>query len=373
MQNVTRFEASLLRLLYYFLRREPIERALPLIEARSEPPPCLGKGALRLVQDALAKGCTFLLAQRGGWRDEPFLRQMKQRSGRLWERTEPTQLGLSFSPHALRFLIWITAARPGDKQPHWQPDHEQLTTGDLVLLFFAHEGLRDTVEGLGAPNLRKREPYHRHALCWLAYPEDFTQVAEGVVPHFAPWIDGVGACILEAMQPDLTARWIHVESSKERIEQPGVMRALGTAQDRVLSAFLSAIEKVHRRDLARFLLRAAHHLLGEHAHSGMWTGALQMGGQRLADRAATYQGATALLRHLDRLAGWARWARGVWRFDEEFPAAQSWLNDWEQYDGDTLVARAQAISRALDPMRQAPAAGGPTSGPPPAGQAQTTP
>src|SRR6187402_1723512 len=106
MQNVSRFEANLLRLLYYFLRREPVERALPLIEARVEPPSCLSKGAVRLVQDALAKGSTYLLAYRGGWRDEPFLRQMKQKTGRLWQRTAPEQLGLAFSQNSLRFLIW---------------------------------------------------------------------------------------------------------------------------------------------------------------------------------------------------------------------------------------------------------------------------
>jgi hypothetical protein len=131
------------------------------------------------------------------------------------------------------------------------------------------------------------------------------------------------------------------------------MRELGTAQDRALEAFLSAIEKANRRDLARFLLRSAHQLLGPNANAGMWTGALQMGGQRLADRAATYQAATVLLRHMERLAGWTRWARSVWRFDEEFPSAQLWLSDWEQYDGDELVVRAQNIIRALDPMRQA--------------------
>ena len=49
-----------------------------------------------------------------------------------------------------------------------------------LLLYFAHEGLRDTVEGLGAPVLRKREPYQRHGLCWLAYPEDFAQTPESV-------------------------------------------------------------------------------------------------------------------------------------------------------------------------------------------------
>lgn len=358
MQNVSRFEASLLRLLYYFLRREPIERALPLIEARLEPPPCLSAGAVRLVQDALSKGCTFLLAQRGGWRDDPFLRNLLKKTGRLWQRTQPQALGLTFSQQTLRFLIWITAARPGDKQPAWQPDYDTLTPGDLLVLFFAHEGLRDTVEGLGAPILRKREPYQRHGLCWLAYPEDFTQVPEGISPSFDPWLQDVGACILEALQPDLTARWIHVESSKERIEQPAVMRALGASQHRVLETFLSAVEKIHRRDLARFLLRAAHQLLGPHAHPGMWTGALQMGGQRLADRAATYQAATAMLRQLERLAGWTRWARGVWRFDEEYPAAQLWLEDWEQFEGENLVPRAQAIIRNLDPMRQAAQAQG---------------
>jgi hypothetical protein len=353
MQNVSRFEASLLRLLYYFLRREPVERALPLVEARCDQPPCLSEGVVRLVKEALAKGCTFLLAQRGGWRDERHLRNEKPVGGRLWQRTPPEKLGLHFSKRSMEFLLWITSVRPSDKQPSWQPDYKKLTHGDLLLLFFAHEGLRDTVEGLGAPTLRKRAPYMYHGLCWLAYPEDFTQVPEDVVPDFTPWIDGVGGCILEALQPDLLARWIHVESGKERIEQPAVMRALGVSQDRVLTAFLNAIEKVGRRDLARFLLRAAMQLLGSHAHPGMWTGALQMGGQRLADRAATYQAATALLRHLDRLAGWARWARSCGYFDEGYDAAQLWLADWEQVDGDTLVGRAQTIIRNLDPMKQA--------------------
>jgi hypothetical protein len=108
----------------------------------------------------------------------------------------------------------------------------------------------------------------------------------------------------------------------------------------------------------------------------MWTGALQLGGQRLADRAATYQAATAMLRHMERLAGWTRWARSCGYFDDGYEAAQLWLNDWEQQNmteaagearrpieddearqsfGDTLVGRAQTIIRNLDPMRQAQA------------------
>src|SRR5947209_422823 len=353
MQSVSRFEANLLRLLYYFLRREPPERALPLVEQRLAPPRCLSRPAVRLVQDALAKGCPFLLAHRGGWRDERYLRNGRPVQGRLWERTPPAELGLSFSRHTLAFLIWITSARPGDKEGGWQPPEDQLTPADLLVLFFAHEGLRETAEGLGAGALRLRAPFARHGLCWLAYPEDYGKAPANVRPDFAPWTNGLGACMLEAMQTDLVHRWVQVEGSKERISDPQQMRALGQAQDRVLTAFLDAVEQAGRLDLARFLLRAAAVLLGPHAQAGMWTDALQLGGLRLADRSATYQSATALLRHLGRLQTWERRARTVGYFDEGYAASQLWKSDWDQYEGDTLHARAQAIIRQLDPMRQA--------------------
>src|SRR5262249_52429385 len=221
-----------LRLLYYFLRREPAERALPLVEQRVvKPPDCLSAGAVGLVKEALAKGCTFLLAQRGGWRDERHLPGDEVVAGRLWQRTKPEELGLKFSGHSLAFLIWITAARPGDKEGGWKPDPGELTPADLLLLFFAHEGLRLTVEALGAPALRKRPPFAEHGLCWLAYPEDYAGAAESAAPDFAPWTTRLGACMLEALQPELTLRWVQMEGAKERIGQPAAMRGLGRAQE----------------------------------------------------------------------------------------------------------------------------------------------
>ena len=110
MHTVSRFEANLLRLLAYFLRREPIERAMPLLKNRCQAPPCLSRGAVELVQDALAKGCVHLLAKRGGWQNERFLRNGQVVEGRLWQRTLPEELGLSFSGQTLDFLIWITCA-----------------------------------------------------------------------------------------------------------------------------------------------------------------------------------------------------------------------------------------------------------------------
>src|SRR4051794_19512618 len=97
MQTVSRFESNLLHLLYYFLRQEPAGQALSLIEKTCDMPPCLRSGAVRLVRAALATGSALLLAQRGGWRKERFLRGAEVRTGRLWERTPPPELGLTFS------------------------------------------------------------------------------------------------------------------------------------------------------------------------------------------------------------------------------------------------------------------------------------
>lgn len=352
MQSVTRFEANLLRLLAYFLRREPPERALPLIENRCTAPPCLNRNAVDLVKAALAKGTVALLAHRGGWRRERYLCGERVVEGRLWERMPPAELGLKFSPRSLEFLAWITANRPGDKERPWRPREDELTVGDRILLYFAHDGLRGVAEGLGAAALRTEQPFVQHGLCWLACPEDYTAVDLGVRPNFAPWVTPPGSCMLEALQPELARRWIEVESGKERIAEAQAMRVLGQSQERVLAAFLDAVEQAGRMDLARFLLHATAVLVGPHAHAGMWTARLQMAGQRVADRAATYQAATTFLRTLERLQTWERRARGIGYLDEGYAASQLWKADWEQVQGDQLTERARAIVRHLDPMRQ---------------------
>jgi hypothetical protein len=352
MQSVSRFEANLLRLLYFFLRQEPPERAIPLVEQRHRQPPCLSRGAVRLVQDALGKGCPHLLIRLGAWRNERHLRNEQVVEGRLWQRTPPRELGLRFSRHTLEFLLWITAVKPADKDNPWQPREEDLTPGDLLLLFFAHERLRETPTSLGFPQVRTRAPYAQHGLCWLAYPEDYGEARERAQPNFAPWTTGLGSCILEALQPELAKRWIAIEGGKEQTSNPQTMRQLGEAQDRVLSRFLDACEQAGRMDLARFLLVAGSHLLGPHANAGMWIGGLNTQGLRLADRATVYQAAMTYLRHFERLARWERQARGVGYFDEGYHASQLWKADWDHYQGDTLAARAHQIVRQIDPMRQ---------------------
>jgi hypothetical protein len=374
MKAVSRFEHRLLRILQCFLRHLPVEQVRSEIETRFEEdvPPCLSRAAVDLVQDTLAKGCTAILAGavawrpegslRGdGWRRERFLRGEAVAEGRLWERTPPRHLGLTFSRHTLDFLIWVTSVKPTEAKTPWQPPEQELTVGDLFLLFLAFEALRPTYPGAV---LRTRRPFTRHGLCRLAFPEEFRDNEENPPADFAPWTTGVGACILEALQRALAGRWVEVERGKQEIADWQQMRGLGRSQEQALTGFLDAIATAERPDLARFLLQAAAEVLEGGMTAERLVGGLRNAGPRMADRMETNQGALALARQLDRLRKWEREARRVGYFDEGYARSQLWLVDWERWRGDVLHGRAQALIQQLDPMRH----GGQAAGPAPQAQ-----
>jgi hypothetical protein len=348
MKAVSRFEANLLRILHFFLRRAPAEQALALIGNRYQEPPCLSRAAVELVQDSLAKGCVALLARGGGWRRERHLRGEQVVEGRLWERTPPKELGLTFSRHSLRFLKWITAARPTDDKPRWQPVENELTIGDWLLLYFAYQALRNTDAGW---SLRLRLPFARHALLRLAYPHDFADVSNRQPVDFVPWTTGLGACILEVLQTDLAVSWLQVERGKAQISDWQTMQALGRCQEEVLTAFLQEVEAAQRRDLARFLLQVAAGLLHDGASRASWIGESSHAGPRVTDRMETYRAAGAFLRQLDRLREWEEEARGVGYLDEGYVASQLWKADWERGRGAELHARARAVLREMEPLQ----------------------
>lgn len=350
MQCVSRFEADMLALLYFFLGRLPAERGRALIEKGSTPPTCLGRGAARLTEEALRKGVTQLLAARGGWRREPFLRRGRVVDSRLWERTPPAELGLRFSQSSLDFLRWLTAVKPDDKKPLRSPEMPDLSDGDQVLFFFAHEGLRQfSVKHLDWMSL---PAFAQNGLCRLAYADDFAERSGRSVPDFTSWMNPSRAWILEAIQYELAGRWVEIEWRKRKIQDSRAMGELGQEQEQILNAFLAAIENAGRLDLARFLLMAAVRLLPDYTDAHAWVGSLKHGAQRLADRTTTYASALAFLRQLPRLQQWNRRARAIGYFDEGYEAAQLWKSDWERHHGDALTERASAVIRTLDPLAQ---------------------
>lgn len=348
MKSVSRFEAGLLRLLHFFLHQAPAQPLNQILDAKLERPPCLSRAAVELVQDALAKGIVVLLTRCGAWRVERHLRGESVVGGRLWQRTPPEKLGLSFTANTLDFLMWIAAKRPTPDKTGWQPVVEP-TLGDLVFLHFAYEQLRGNDIGTA---LLRQVPLNTSGLGWLACADHYGRLASAATPDLTPWLSEPGSSLLEALQPLLAERWLRMEIDKGLVQDWKQLRDIGRAQERVLDVFLDAIDAAGRPDLARFLLRCAGRVLTPSATAHMWTKGLRQPAPRLADRADTSRGALAFVHVLPRLQRWERRARTVGAFDEGYRASQLWKADWERFDGDELTERAQGIIRQLDPMRQ---------------------
>ena len=93
MRSVNRFQADLLNVLHAVLGTIPLEVALPAIARHRKRPSCLGRDAVDLVQDALAKGSPA--PARPGRKlaaAAATLRGDLVASGRLWDRTPPKSL-----------------------------------------------------------------------------------------------------------------------------------------------------------------------------------------------------------------------------------------------------------------------------------------
>ena len=363
MLEVSKFEANLLTILRCFLKRVPLEQALPLIARKLPAPRCLGRPAVELIQDSLAMGTVLRLAGDSGWRNERYLRGDQIAGGRLWERTSPEKLGLNFTRHALKFLIWITANRPtlnADVLRHGQravqrfdvgdgqrsgPGAAAGTTstdlpelGDRLLFFLACETLENTSSFHG---LLQYPGFASDGLLCLVFPDGFAECGMLTRPQFHRWILRDGTCVLEALQSTLAARCVEIELRKQELRDWEPFEALSRLQDAALSAFLKAIDDADRCDLARFLLRAAHRILSETPER--WFEQLQLGERRLAERAETCRLGFCFLRHLLRLQDWDRRARTVGYLDEGYAASQVFKADWESHEGDDLCARTRAI------------------------------
>lgn len=343
MNAISRFEVNLLRVLRGFLTQAPVEQVLPLLVKPLPRPKCLSRDAVELVQDTLAKGCVHFLA-RHGWMRERFLRGGKITDGRLWERSSPKDLGLTFSPHALELLIQFVSGTVGTAVPKI----DELTVGDRLLLFLAFNLLRHTAV---ADQLRtKWQPLHQDGLCRLFFTEELPEAAQRFRIDWLTWTEGQGADILEALQGPLADRWVEVERRKESITTVARMRKIGTTQARVIGEYLDALTSARRWDLARCLLEAARRLLHDQPAARKWIRNLDVSKERLADRLATYHEALSLVRQLERLRQWQQEAITVGYYDEGYAASQLWKTDWERFGADALCETACAILREVEPI-----------------------
>lgn len=343
MKAVSRFEANLLRVLRGVLLQSPGEHVAPILDKPLPRPRCLSRDAVALIEDSLRKGCVHWLANRG-WIRERFLRDGKPVTGRLWERTAPAQLGLTFSAAALEFLVQLVSGTIGTSVPK----AEEGTIGDRLLYCLTFDTLKATAAG---EVLRKKwTPLHQDGLCRLAFLEELADAGHRFRIDWRLWTSGPGTPVLETLQGWLAERWRDLERKKENITTPARMRRLGATQERVLGEFLDALDGAGRRDLARCFLDAARRLLSEKPAARRWIARLDVTRERLADRQRIYREALAFVRQLERLQTWQRQALGVGYSDEGYPASQLWKADWERFAGDRLCAQADAIVREVEPI-----------------------
>lgn len=348
---VSRFEYSLLRILRFLLGHMPAEQVeKPLFDSHS-PPPCLTRTCVRLVEDTLSKGLVLALVKAGGWRRDKFLRGLQPIEGRAWERHTLDQLRLEFGPHPLAFLKWLTAEKPTESKQEWHAPPDELTPADELYFAMAFDQLRHWPKLL--PILAGKSAFRRNGLCWLMHPGDFGANGEPTPPSFEPWTQGLGAAMLECLQPALAKLWMRRERSKGQAADWQQMRLQGQAEFAGLSAFLAAVHKAGRPDLARFVLRTASAVLpaGELGPEA-WTGSLrEHRPTRLADRLETERAALSLVRQVETLHRWDRQARTVGYFDEEYAASQLWKAEWEAAGGEELAARAKRVLDQLEPLK----------------------
>ncbi|MFT5524928.1 MAG: hypothetical protein ACI9HK_002892, partial [Pirellulaceae bacterium] len=211
MRAVSQFEAKLLRILYTILGRSPVAQVYRWFEETTDPPSCLSRDTIELIKQALSKGTASILSTAGGWQKERYLRNEEVSEGRLWERTPPKQLGLTFSPATIDFLMWLTSENT--KKRAWL-SHRKLTMGDQLLQFLTFRAL--TTTGL-IEHWSRQKWARKNGLICLMFAKDFAHPKLTLDPSYDQWVEGIGACIVECFQKELTQSWTEMEQNKATI------------------------------------------------------------------------------------------------------------------------------------------------------------
>jgi len=162
---------------------------------------------------------------------------------------------------------------------------------------------------------------------------------------FEKLLTGTGAVVLEALSEQLAQRWLATERGKEKLDTAKAMGALGEGQGQVMAKFLKAAEQTHREELAGFLIRAAAALHKDQRTPGVFTASLPPHKNMQAHSAAMF-GAAAFLSGLAPLLGWVQKKRVLRFFDDDFNAAQLFLEEWSTL-GDLAYQELQLLAKEV--------------------------
>lgn len=344
MRTVNRFESNLLHILRCFMGQNEVDAILPILVKPLPRPRCLSRSSIELVQQSLSSGTVMLLTRAGAWAQASHLRSGEISQGSLWRRSKPEELGLTFSPASLEFLIWLTATDSHKQLPGFVQHPNRLTVGDQFLLYRAVLTLRDTTlvnPWFASPLVRE------NALIGLTLPQYFAETRNQPKPNFDDWMTDSAVTVLEAMQDELARAWLRLERNKWNISSRELMQHLGSAQEKVLASFFDAIERHNRRDLCRFVLEAVTSLMRNEPNREQWIHSLDTTGLRLSERTKVYRSASSFLRATKRLSRWNDESRQVGFFDEGYAESQIWKSMWESLESERAITHANQVLQRL--------------------------
>ena len=329
--TVSRAESYLLTIARVAVGVVPPMDAMRLLVTSVPPPAKLGPTARKALADTLARGSVQSLAKQGGWlKDGPL---------RSWERHSAPPL--AFTGNTIRLLSWVLSTPLAESDASPLLFKGPISTADDLMIAL----LIDRLRGTGCDTLLARQLSIRQLpLTTLAHAALMAgEVALGEVPEFdvatlAPFVEGVRTLLARS--------WLCAERSKRDLAAPDMLIRLGRAQADVLDAFLFAIDKVGRRDLATFLIDAAAPWLAAERTADELTRSMSPDAP-LRERTEARRRAAAMLRCLGRLREWDQEHRSVRFIDDGYALAQRLVVDWERL-GERGFNRAANLVTELD-------------------------
>lgn len=328
---VTRAEAYLLTIARVAVGVVPPMDAMRLLVTSVAPPPKLGPTARAALSDTLARGSVLSLAKQGGW--------LAEGSKRLWERHAAPPL--AFSGNTVRLFSWVLTT------PLAEPDASPLLfKGEVTPAEdFLVALLIDRLRGTGCDALLARQLSIRklplttlaHAAL-MARDVALDEVPEFDVPVLAPFVEGLRTL--------LSRSWLAAERSKRDLVAPEMLSRVGRAQGDVLDAWLTAIDRAGRRDLATFLIDTATSWLSVDRTPDELTRSMSLDAP-LRERTDARRRAAATLRSLSMLREWDQQHRTVRFIDDGYELAQRLVVDWGRL-GERGFTRAASLVAELD-------------------------
>jgi hypothetical protein len=342
MARVAQSEHDLLLVARALVGQVPFEAVEMLLRQPRELKPRIGPTAARLLRETLAVGCVRQLLRRGGWQRTAAVAGKAIVRGRLWERHAAPQL--HFSSLSMQLCRWLLSSRlslPSLPSLLSLPDTPP-TLADELLLYLACDLLSPSLITM----LARQRAVGLSPLCRLAFADVL-----GPLPPLAlaPWLEGGGALLVEALQPDLARHWIALAQRQSLTIKPDALIAAGTAQEQIATQFLDGAEALGRRDLGHFIVIAAARLGAGEARAVATRLCADVDATApLSARAAARRAVGAPLRAFARIGRWHEEHKLVRHFDDGYDVAQHLLHQWEPYQA--LFPVAEGVLRELESL-----------------------